>query len=92
MDDSVNSDSAKIDRTPERSGEERSERKVRKPSNEQMQDLVDKFNLSVSEIAKHDLSYQDVSVLGLDGLLKDDDINLNSKIKLLEDKIKQLEI
>ena len=33
-----------------------------------------------------ELSYQEISMLGLDGLLKEDD--LNSKIKLLEDKIK----
>jgi hypothetical protein len=35
-------------------------------------DLADKFNLSVSDIEKHELSYQDVSVFGFDGLLKED--------------------
>jgi len=43
----------------------------------------------VSEIAKHDVSYQENSVLNFDGLLKEDE--LNNKIKLLEDKIKELE-
>ena len=57
---------------------------------EHIQDFADKFNLSVSEIAKHDLSYQDLSILGYDGLLKED--QLNNKIKLLEEKIERLEV
>jgi hypothetical protein len=34
------------------------------------------------------MSYQEMSVMGFDGLLKEEE--LNNKIKLLEDKIKEL--
>ena len=66
--------------------EEREEGK--KEEEEHVPDVADHFNLSLSGIAKNDLSHQ-YSALGLDGLLKEDE--LNSKIKVLEDKIKQLQ-
>ena len=48
--------------------------------------IADKLqNLSFSAIEKQDLFEQEISVMGLDGLMREDD--LNSKIKMLEARI-----